>query len=37
MQAARLATLVLEVVDDQGVLMPGVPALEFYILDMLPA
>ena len=36
-QAAQLATLALEVVDDQGVLVPGMPALEFYILDMLPA
>ena len=36
-QAAQLATLALEVVDDQGVLVPGMLALEFYILDMLPA
>ena len=37
MQAAQLATLALEVVDDQGVLVPGMLALEFYILDTLPA
>ena len=37
MQAAQLATLALEVVDDQGVLVPGMTALEFYILDPLPA
>ena len=36
MQAAQLATLAL-VVDDQGGLVPGMPALEFYILDMLSA
>ena len=36
-QAAQLATLALEVVDDQGVIVPGMLALEFYILDMLPA
>ena len=36
-QAAQLATLALEVVDDQGVLVPGMLALEFYVLDMLPA
>ena len=36
-QAAQLATLALEVVDDQGVLVTGMLALEFYILDMLPA
>ena len=36
-QAAQLATLALEVVDDQGVLVPGMPALEFYVLDTLPA
>ena len=36
-QAAQLAiTLALEVVDDQGVLVPGMLALEFYVLDMLP-
>ena len=32
-QAAQLATLAPEVVDDQGVIVPGMPALEFYILD----
>ena len=36
-QAAQLATLALEVVDNQGVIVPGMLALEFYILDMLPA
>ena len=36
-QAAQLVTLALEMVDDQGVLVPGIPALELYILDMLPA
>ena len=36
-QAAWLVTLALEVVDDQKVLVPGMPALNFYILDMLPA
>ena len=36
-QAAQLATLALEVVDDQGVIVPGMPALEIYILDILPA
>ena len=36
-QAVQLATLALEVVDDQGVLVPGMPALEFCVLDMLPA
>ena len=36
-QAAQLATLALEVVDDQGVLVSGMPALKFYILDTLPA
>ena len=36
-QAAQLANLALEVVDDQGILVPGMPALEFYILDKLPA
>ena len=35
--AAQLATLALEVVDDQGVLVPGMLALEFYVQDMLPA
>ena len=34
-KAAQLATLALEVVDDQGVLVPGMLALEFYILDTL--
>ena len=36
-QAAQLTTLALELVDDQGVIVPGMPALEFYVLDMLPA
>ena len=36
-QAAQLATLALEVVDDQGVIVPGMLALEFYFLNMLPA
>ena len=36
-QAAQLATLAPEVVDDQGVIVPGMPALEFYIFNMLPA
>ena len=36
-QVAQLATLALEVVDNQGVIVTGMPALGFYILDMLPA
>ena len=36
-QAAKLATLAPEVVDDQGVIVPGIPPLDFYILDMLSA
>ena len=36
-QAAQLATLALEVVDDQGVIVPGMLALEFCVLDTLPA
>ena len=36
-QAAQLATLALEVVDDQEVLVPGMLALEFYVLNTLPA
>ena len=36
-QAAQLATLALEVVDDQGMIVIGMLALEFYVLDMLPA
>ena len=36
-QVAQLATLAPEVVYDQGVIVPGMPALEFYVLDMLPA
>ena len=36
-QAAQLAILAPEVVDDQGVIMPGMLALEFYVLDMLSA
>ena len=35
-QAAQLATLALEVVEDQGILVKGMLALEFYILEMLP-
>ena len=35
-QAAELAILAPEVVDDQGVIVPGMPALEFYVLDTLP-
>ena len=35
-QAAQLAKLALEVVDDQEVLVPGMLAPEFYILDTLP-
>ena len=34
-QAAQLANLALEVVDDQGVPVPGMLALEFYILEIL--
>ena len=36
-QAAQLVNKALEVVNDQGVLVPGILALEFYILDILPA
>ena len=36
-QAAQLATLAPEVVDNQGVIVPGMLKLEFYILDILPA
>ena len=36
-QAAQLATLAPEVVDDQGVIVPGMLTLEFYVLDILPA
>ena len=36
MQAAQLATLALEVVDDQGVLVLGMLALEFYVLRHAP-
>ena len=36
MQEAQLPTLTLKVVDDQGVIVPGMPALEFYVLDTLP-
>ena len=35
-QAAQLTTLALELVDDQGALVPGIQELEFYILDSLP-
>ena len=34
-QVAQLATLAPEVVDDQGVIVPGMLALEFYVIDML--
>ena len=37
LQAAQLATLAPEVVDGQGVIVLGMPALEFYALDTLPA
>ena len=36
-QATQLATFALKVVDDEGVLVTSMPALEFYVLDMLPA
>ena len=36
-QAVQLAKLALEVVDDQGAPVPGMPALEFYVQDTLPA
>ena len=36
-QAAQLATLALKVVDDQGVIVPGMLALEFYVMDMFSA
>ena len=36
-QAAQLATLSLEVVDDQEVIVLGMLALDFYILDTLSA
>ena len=36
-QAAQWATSALEVVNNQGVIVLGTPALEFYILNMLPA
>ena len=36
-QAAQLATLAPEVVGDQGVIVPGMPALDFYVFDVLPA
>ena len=36
-QALQLATLALEVVDDQGVIVPGIPTLDFYVFDMVPA
>ena len=36
-QAAQLAILVPEVVDDQGVIVPGMLTLEYFVLDMLPA
>ena len=34
-QAALLATLAPKVVDDQGVIVPDMLALEFYVFDML--
>ena len=36
-QVAQLATVALEVVDDQGVIVPSMLALEFYALDTIPA
>ena len=36
-QLAQLASLALEVVYDQGVIVLGVPALEFYIFNTFPA
>ena len=36
-QAAQLPTLALEVVDNQRVIVPGMLALEIYVLDTLPA
>ena len=36
-QAAQLATLAPKVVDDQGVIVPGMLAVELYALDILPA
>ena len=36
-QAAKLATLALEVMDDHGMIVPGMLALEFYVFDMLAA
>ena len=35
-QVANLVILAPEVVDEQGMMVPGIPALEFCILDMLP-
>ena len=35
-QAAQLASLAPEVVDDQGLIVPSMPMLKFYVLDMLP-
>ena len=36
-QAAQLAALASEVVYDQGVILLGTVALDFYVLDTLPA
>ena len=36
-QAAQLVILALEVVNNQGVLVPGILVLEFYVLYILPA
>ena len=36
-QAAQSAILAPEVGDDQGVIVPGIAVLKFYVLDMLPA
>ena len=36
-QAAQLTTLALEVMDNQGAIVPGITALEIYVFNMLPA
>ena len=36
-QAAQLATLAIEMVDNQGVVVLGILAMKFYILNTLPA
>jgi len=35
--ATQLAGMAVELVDDSGVLVPGMPALDFYVLGSLPA